>query len=80
MTVVLVPLQIGVVFNLSANFEEKKEVLVPLQIGVVFNVHNTRNGKQEVLVPLQIGVVFNKCFGKASAISCSRPLTNRGSL
>ena len=35
--IVIVPLQIGVVFNLCDNYRRFLLVIVPLQIGVVFN-------------------------------------------
>ena len=35
--IVIVPLQIGVVFNVDEGLETEHLVLVPLQIGVVFN-------------------------------------------
>ena len=66
---VLVPLQIGVVFNRSRAARCDATVLVPLQIGVVFNHLCGLYHLMVVLVPLQIGVVFNKLQVRANLFS-----------
>ena len=59
---VLVPLQIGVVFNSLYTLIAVVVVIVPLQIGVVFNLIDWYMDRKAVIVPLQIGVVFNFIF------------------
>ena len=61
---VIVPLQIGVVFNYRTFVLCRLSVIVPLQIGVVFNYAFAGHMGRKVIVPLQIGVVFNdpRCF------------------
>ena len=50
---VLVPLQIGVVFNERSHHQQiHAAVLVPLQIGVVFNLKEENVTVIRVLVPL----------------------------
>ena len=56
---VIVPLQIGVVFNHIKPYQAVVSVIVPLQIGVVFNKRISDMIAADVIVPLQIGVVFN---------------------
>ena len=49
---VIVPLQIGVVFNILRLGTGLLFVIVPLQIGVVFNTEDARFGTCQVIVPL----------------------------